>query len=311
MKYMMIFIILLSGCNINNQLVDESARLENVSQSVGEESDKIRDNTGKIIENDKSNSESLDKINNNNKSIDSSAKSIKEDITSDADVGDETKKNITTNADVIIKLNNENEELITEMRILKQYNEKLLLDIMESNSKIKESTGILSVISKNNKELAKKYKELLDKNAELYKEKLYLIIIISVIAFGVSVAFMMNPETTRWGKFGAVASLVTTCLCLALVYYGKVGAIISGVVLVGFLVYIIKHITQAKSLNRALDDTIEVMERGKYLMDDAEEERVFGKTRGNTGLVNFNTEVCKIINPRAEKAKEKIINEFK
>lgn len=309
MKYMLICILFLSSC-INNKVVDENERLKNVSELVDDETDKIGDNIGKISQNDKSNSGHLNKLNNNNASIDSSANSIKQDISSDTDVGDETKKTITSKADVIINLNRENEELISEMRILKAYNENLLSGILESNSKIKETTHILSVISKNNKEMARKYKELLDKNAELYKEKLYLIIIISVIAFGVSVAFMMNPETTRWGKFGAVSSLVTTCFCLALVYYGKVGAIISGVVLVGFLVYIIKHITHAKSLNRALDDTIEVMERGKYLMDDSEESRVFGKTDAK-GLVSYTPDkkLNRIIKPRVEKVKAKINNE--
>lgn len=307
-------LLLFTSCACFNMFNGEDVTkdIANTNQNIVKAQKDIDEKSDKLAQNNVESKANVEKITDNNEKINESAKVIRNDIQADVDVADETKNSITTKANDIIAMSQENRRLLTKVRDLTLSNANLINEVQSANKEILEASTILSKINDKNIEWAKKYHELSNENEKLLKDRLYLIIIIGVIGFGVSVAFMMNPETTRWGKFGAVASFITTAVALALVYYGKVGAIVSGVALLIFGIYIFKNIRQATGLNTALDEQLEIMERGKFLMDDNEEKRIFGKDEGEVGEANANlsTKTNLIVNKRIGKAKEKIHLEF-
>jgi hypothetical protein len=212
---------------------------------------------------------------------------------------------IISNTDKIIALTATNQKIVKGMQSLTEHNELLFKQLQKSNKDMSNVYKMLDKASKSYATLADDYSKLEDVNEQMFKERLYLILSISVIALGICVAMMTNPSTTKWGKMGGVAAFTICAVCLSLIYYGKVGAAIVGVVLVIVGGYIIYHAITTNRHVKAIKEAGESIGIAKAEMHDDEELRIFGKDQVLTGIAttNHSKHTSKLLQPHIDKVK--------
>ena len=78
---------------------------------------------------------------------------------------------------------------------------------------------------------------------------------------------MFNPGTTGIGKAGAIAGFTICAVCLALVYFGKIGAMFVGVALLIILYQIVVGVLKSRTIHKSLDENVQMVERVKAVVD--------------------------------------------
>jgi septal ring factor EnvC (AmiA/AmiB activator) len=276
-------LMLTSCCWKNHTDTEVGIALKHNKDKVVELRKELDGNTDILIDNNKTGDDTAKIIDENNTKIGEHANSVKSMvINTPVDMYNEMiKEGLITDADAILELSTQNETLINTIAKLHQSNASLLASVKRSTKELGAVEKFMIASSKQVNQLVAEIEELNDDNAKLFKEKLYYIIIISVICLGVCVAMMFNPETTRIGKFGAITAFSICGVCLSLAYYGKEGALFASIALLIFLVYVVKGVLQSRSNNKTINETVHTVELVKKEIDAEKFREIAEKTQSD------------------------------
>jgi hypothetical protein len=261
----LLMLLLTSCCWKQHGNTEVGLEVENKRKQIVNVEKALSANIDSMDKNVDDSNKNADVVNSTSDEIDKHANKVKQTVinTPIEAYNDTVKNDILTDTDKIIMLNSTNVKLVERIKALNNANKLLLSQQKVQTAELNGIVKDFAMYGKKIGALVEQITVLTNEKAQLFKEKLYYIIVISVICFGICIAMMANPETTRWGKFGAMASFTVCGVCLALAYYGKEGAILVGVVLVVFLVYIIKQVMQTRTNHNMLGETVQLVELAK------------------------------------------------